>query len=179
METKDGTIGTPEATLIASAANATPAQPETKRFLSRKAILDADDIETEDVYIEEWKGHVRVKALTIGEREKLETESMVPDPSAPRNKPREKFSTLNFRARLVVLAAIDSNTGAPLFDDTDVPRLSKKAAGPVNKLAERAMKLSKISDEDVEEIAKNYDSGPKDGSSSGSLSSNSTASRPS
>jgi hypothetical protein len=177
METKDGqAIGTPEATLIASAAN-NAAEP--KRFLSRRAILDAKDIETEDVFVREWGGHVRVKALTIGERDKLESESMIPDPNAPKNKPREKFSTLNFRARLVVLAAIDSDTGARLFADEDVPRLSQKAAGPVNTLAERAMKLSKISDEDVEEIAKNFERGPSGDSSSGSLSSNSTGSRPS
>lgn len=130
------------------------------RRLNRQAILSSDDIKYEDVPVPEWDGVVRIRGLTSGERDALEASCMVQEGK------KQKFSSLNFRAKLVVKSAVNED-GSPIFTEHDAIELARKSAGAVNKLAEVAMKLSRITDEDVEELAKNSESGRADASSSG------------
>lgn len=143
-----------------------------KRFLTRAEIFATQDIRREIVDVPEWGGSVHVKSLTAAQRDALEASCMIPDP-ATGNK-RQKFSTLQFRAKLVQRTACDE-TGALIFNEFDVPSLGDKAAAAVNRIAEVAMRLSKISDDDVEEIVKNSESARSDGSTSDSASNNSGA----
>lgn len=146
-------------------------QSAPAHFLSRDAILSAKDITYEDVVVPEWNnGSVRVKALTAGQRDALEQSCMVTEGK------RQVFKAFDFRAKLVVRTACDENLRL-LFAEEDIPALTAKAAGPVNRLADVAMRLSKITEADVDEIVKSSGSGPSAVSSSGSPSSGSAVSR--
>lgn len=128
-------------------------------LLSRAEILSKRKLVFEDVPVEGW-GIVRVKALTSGERDSLEASCMIADPHNPKKK---IFQPIDFRAKLVARSAIDAN-GNRLFTDADVPALTALNAAEMSTLSEKAMKLSKITDDDVEELVKNSASDPADGS---------------
>jgi hypothetical protein len=115
-------------------------------LLSRDVILDADDLEYEDLEVKEWGGTVRVRALTGAERDAYE---------ASMRQQRGKDFVANFaniRAKLVVRSVVDSD-GERIFADNDAPALGKKSAAALDRVFEVASRLSRLSDEDVDELA--------------------------
>ena len=119
-------------------------------LLSRDAILEAKDLQHEDVYVEEWGGAVRVRSLTGTERDAFEA-SVVEQ----RGK-NTKMNLRNIRAKLVALTVVDDE-GNRLFSDADAKLLGQKSASALDKIFEVAQRLSGLRDEDVEELAKNSD----------------------
>ncbi|MER7076635.1 hypothetical protein SAMN02982929_05303 [Saccharopolyspora kobensis] len=115
--------------------------------LSREAILAADDSNVEDVPVPQWGGTVRVRSLTGRERDRLEA-SMI----GKNGKADATRGLANFRARLVAASVIDEN-GAPMFTEADVDALAGKSAAALDVIASAAMRLSGLSDSDVEELA--------------------------
>lgn len=128
-------------------------------LLSRDQILGATDLKTEDVDVPEWGGIVRVRALTGVERDSFET-GMVEIRGASR-----RMNLANIRARLVALTAVDAE-GNRLFTDSDVAELGKKSGAALNRVWETARKLSALTDEDVDELAGDFESAPSGGSTS-------------
>jgi hypothetical protein len=128
-------------------------------LLSRDAILHADDIEYEDVDVPEWNGAVRVRALTGTERDAYEA-SM----SQQRGKNYVR-NLANIRAKLVVKTVVDEQ-GERVFSDQDANALGKKSASALDRIFEVAARLSRLSDEDVEELAGKSDSEVSDDSTS-------------
>ena len=121
--------------------------------LKRDAILSAVDIVTEEVPVPEWGGSVLVRARNGAERDAYEG-SMITG--------RGKDAELNLRdvrAKLVVASAVDE-TGARLFTDADIAALSRKSAAALDRVFAVAQKLSGISKDDVEALAKNSASAP-------------------
>lgn len=123
-------------------------------LLSRDAILAADDLTWEDVEVPEWPdsdgkpGTVRVKALTGAERDAYES-------SMRQQRGREFVPNLvNVRARLVV-RCVTGEDGRPLFSDRDVVALGAKSGAALDRIFEVAARLSRMSEEDMEELAKN------------------------
>lgn len=121
----------------------------TGGLLSRTAILTANDLVTEDVEVPEWGGVVRIKTLSGAERDAFEGASI-----QGRGKSM-KANLKNLRARLVVMAAVDEN-GKRLFEPYDVEELGKKSSAALDRCFEAAQRLSKISDEDVEEMTADF-----------------------
>ena len=128
-------------------------------LLGKEAILAADDIRSERVEIPEWGGEVMVRGLTGAQRDAWESsmsrrvgKQMVPD-------------MRNFRARLVVLCVVDE-TGELVFHGGDIDALAGKSGSALDKIYGVAARLSGISEDDAEELAKN--SGATDGGSSSS-----------
>jgi hypothetical protein len=124
-------------------------EPTEAAFLSKDAIFDVNDIETEDVYVPQWKGSVRVQALTGRERDRFEAELA----GFARGGSGKKKNFDNFRARLVVASVIDPNTGALMFGQSDVAKLGSKSSAALSVIAEVAQRLSGLTDEDAEELA--------------------------
>lgn len=131
-------------------------------LLTREAILGAKDIQTEDVAVPEWGGSVRITTLTGEQRDEFEqaiVKSRGTDVSA---------NMRNIRARLVCASAVDE-AGKPLFPAiNDVERLGQKSAKALGRVYDAAAKLSGLTKEDVEDLAKNSDSGQSEDSGSDS-----------
>jgi hypothetical protein len=125
-----------------------PAVPAALVLLSRDAILAADDIQVEDVEVPEWGGIVRVRGLSGTERDAFEAASL-----QGRGK-NVQVNLRNLRARLVQKAVVDER-GELLFRPVDVEQLGRKSAAALQRLFEPAARLSGLTEDDMEELAKN------------------------
>lgn len=128
-------------------------------LLTRDAILQAQDLPTEQVHVPEWGGDVLVRALTGAERDRFE-QSIVEQ----RGK-NTRMNLQNIRAKLVALTVVDEQ-GNRIFKDEDVKWLGNKSAAALDRIFEVAQRLSGLRDEDVEELAKNSESDLSDDSTS-------------
>lgn len=127
------------------------------KLLTKEQILKAKDAETRDVAVPEWGGTVRVRAMTGEERDRFEA-SIVQ--TRGRNVQR---NLANIRAKLVACTVVDE-TGKLVFSFEDVTALGQKSAKALDRVYSAAAELSGISDNDVEEMAKNSEPGQSDGS---------------
>lgn len=116
-------------------------------MLTRDEILQAQDLETEDVEVPEWGGTVRVRELTGHERDQFE--ARVLDEDTPR---LEKLK--NLRAWVLHFALVNGD-GSRLFSKDDVDALAGKSAAILDRLFQVAQRLSKLTPEDVEALAGN------------------------
>jgi hypothetical protein len=117
-------------------------------MLTRDKILQANDIVTEEVMIPEWGDSVLVRGLTGLERDKFEESVLEQRGKVTRVKLQ------NARARLVMLSTVDAE-GKQLFGVEDVAALGQKNAAALDRIYDVAARLSGITDEDMEELAKN------------------------
>ena len=113
-------------------------------MLTRDQILQADDLPYEDVDVPEWGGAVRLRSLTGAERDAFETSIVQGNDRNMRN----------IRARLVVLCIVDDE-GNRVFKDNEAPALGKKSAKALDTLFAVAQKLNGLSNDDVDDLAKN------------------------
>jgi hypothetical protein len=121
-------------------------------LLTREAILNAPDIQVEDVDVPEWGGKVRVRGLTGAERDAFEQSIM-------EQRGRDMSLNLrNIRAKLVALSVVDEQNNR-IFSDADVKALGQKSAVALQRVFEVAQRLSGLRNEDVEELAKNSENG--------------------
>jgi len=128
-------------------------------MVSKKDILDCQDIVTETVFVKEWGGEVRIKTLTGTEKDAWES-SLVDD------KKRDTKSALaNIRAKLCSYSLVDE-AGNRMFGDTEVARLGEKSSKALDRIFDKARKLSGIGKDDVEELAKNSNGGQSENSTS-------------
>ena len=117
-------------------------------YLSRDAILQADDIQVEDVEIPEWGGMVRVRGMTGAQRDAFEA-SIVEQRGR-----KSRVNLKNLRARLVSLSIVDGE-GNLIFSSADVQALGRKSAAGLQRVFNAAQRLSGLSDEDIEELTGN------------------------
>lgn len=129
--------------------------------LTRDAILKVDDLDSEWVPVPEWGGEVLVKALTGRERDAFEASCQQERPILDaRGKPVKGrtemvYNRQNVRAKLVVRSIVDDQTGERMFTDGDAEHLGKKSAAALDRVFEVAAKLSRLGDDDIEELAGN------------------------
>lgn len=128
-------------------------------MLSRDDILKADDITTREVEVPEWGGTVIVRGLSAKERDNWEASLL-----RQRGNQMVRDSS-NIRAKLVVRVLVDDD-GKRLFSDGDAAVLGDKCIAAIDRIFETAAELSAITDEDVEELAKNSEAGQTGDSSS-------------
>lgn len=128
-------------------------------YLTRDAILSAQDLVTEDVAVPEWGGTVRVRGLTGTERDEIEA-SMVEQRGR-----KVHMNMANLRARLCAMSIVDED-GRRLFATVDVKVLGEKSAAALDRVFSVAQRLSGFSKDDIEELTKNSESAPSGASTS-------------
>ena len=128
-------------------------------FLSRDAILGADDFEYESVNLPEWGGEVRVRAMTAQQRARWEGQMAEIHQS---NKGFEKFGQAAIQ--IVVWCVVDED-GKPVFTDKDVAALGRKSSAPISRIREVVMRLSKMGPDDVEAAEEDFTETPGNDSS--------------
>lgn len=114
-------------------------------MLTRDQILNADDRKTIEIDIPEWGGSVRIAELSGFTRDKFEESIVNANGGTNMN---------NIRAKLVAASVVDEK-GDPLFSDKDVAKLGKKSSVALDRIFAKSRDLNKISDDDVEDLAKN------------------------
>jgi hypothetical protein len=126
----------------------------------------ASDIKSETVEVPEWElvgeNAVIVKSLSGREREEYEQSCLKP------GKPGRASEIIykDMKVKLVLLCCFDSE-GARIFLDGDESWLGEKSAMALQRLYNVAAKLSALTAEDVDELAKNSESVQGAGSTSG------------
>jgi hypothetical protein len=110
-------------------------------FLDAAAILAIDDIDTETVFVPEWKTSVRVRAISAAERENLMRGSVVIEGKTRR------FDAPQMRVKLAALAMVDAD-GKRLFSNHQVEALGRKSAKAIDRVAEVAMRLAGMEDDE-------------------------------
>lgn len=128
-------------------------------LLTREQILGVEDLGHEDVNVPEWGGMVRVGMLTGAERDAFEQVIVV------RQGKKTHMNLDNIRARLVALCVVDGD-GQRVFSETDVKALGRKSAVALNRVFEVAQRLNGLTDEDMEELAGNLETGQSGDSTS-------------
>ena len=112
--------------------------------LSKEQILAADDMGLKEVEVPEWGGSVFLRVMTVGERDSYENDWMV-------NKSR---GVENFRSKFLQRVLCDEK-GNLLFTDAEINLLASKSARVITRIWDAAMKHNALTDDDVEELAKN------------------------
>ena len=125
-------------------------------FLTREAILNALDLPTETVFVEEWGGTVVVRGLTAAEYRAFELS--ISDEEG------RQFDRERFWLALVVRSLVDQD-GRPLFRPGDEEVLQQKASSAMRKVFDVAARLNGIAGEEVEQLTKNSDSPGADSAS--------------
>lgn len=115
-------------------------------LLTRDQILSADDLQTKDVYVPQWKGTVRIRTMTAGERDLFEQMMF-----SGKNKDDRRD---NVRAAMLSLTVVDDK-GNRLFSEDHVKKLKDKSAAAVDKIFAEVQKMNAVSDDDVEDMVKN------------------------
>lgn len=103
--------------------------------LGRSAILRADDLPREEIYVPEWGGTVTVRTMTAGERSAYEARA-------------DKDPEANPAPLLLAFTACDE-AGNLLFTPEDVRELERKNAKLLLRIFRVAVRLNKITAEDL------------------------------
>jgi hypothetical protein len=122
--------------------------------LTKDQILSVDDLGLLKLHVPEWNGDVFIRVMTVGERDAYENEWQ-----------RKKETGVDdFRTKFLVRCLVDEK-GNRLFDNGDVAKLAQKSARVMNRIWMAAMEHNNLSDQSIEELAKNSEPGPTAGSS--------------
>lgn len=112
--------------------------------LTKEQILAADDTGLVEIQVPEWKGSVFCRVMACGERDAYENEWV-------QNKGK---GVDNFRSKFLAKCLCDES-GKRLFTDAEIDQLARKSAKVIARLWEHAMKHNALTEQDVEELAKN------------------------
>jgi len=123
-----------------------------KKFITREEILNRNDRIYEEVYVSPWEAWVLIRSLSGKERDRFEKD-IVELKGIGRK--AQVITKDNIRARLVALTVVDPETKKPVFEPADVEMLGEKNASALDTIFAAAQRLSRLSDEDVEELVKN------------------------
>lgn len=135
----------------------------SKKVLTRTAILNVSDLLVEEVEVPEWGGVVYVRGLTGAERDAYEQELITWVGTGKNQTARANMS--NARAKLAARAICDEN-GERLFSDGDIKALSAKSAVALQRVFDLAMRLSGMSEDDVEGLVEGLKGDPNGASGS-------------
>ncbi len=120
--------------------------------LTRDEILNAPDLQTEELEVPEWGGAVLVRGMTGRQRDAFEA-SVVES-----NGKSTHVNLNNFRAKLVAACLVDE-AGQCLFGAADIVKLGDKSAVALQRIYEVAQRLSGLSSADVDELVKKSENG--------------------
>ena len=135
--------------------------------LGRGEIDAAEDIRYELVEVPEWGGFVRVRGLSGTQRGRFEALTAA-DNSRRRTRASEKRRVdvlASVTARLCANCMVDG-AGKRLYNDDEIEELGAKSASALQRVTEVAMRLSGLSDGDMDEMTEAMAADPFEGSSS-------------
>ena len=124
---------------------------------TREDIFACNDTVIEKVHIKEWKMDLFVRSLSASEKAKWEFSAIDVSSNPKRNEAATKLDKTRMqtaRERLVEFATCNED-GTRFFKEGDAAQIGQKNANAISTLYDAAAKLSGISQEDLEEIAKN------------------------
>ena len=128
-------------------------------ILSRQDILDADDILKELVEVPEWGGSVWVKGMTGSVRGKFEA-------SIIELRGQKTITDISNMREKLAAATICDEDGKLLFSEKDIKALGEKSALALQRIFVVAQRLSKITEDDVEELTSALETNPLEDSAS-------------
>jgi len=114
-------------------------------LLTKDQILAADDIESEVIDVPEWGGAVRVATMTGEIRDRFEAACLAAGEDANMD---------NVRAKMVAFSIVDEQ-GNLMFSPADVQALGGKSSKALDRVFDTSQRLSKITANEVEDLAKN------------------------
>jgi len=120
-------------------------------ILTKDQILNADDLKTETVFVEQWGGEVILRTMKAYERDRFE-DSMFKGRGKNRHENME-----NLRARFLALIIIDDKGKSLFTSSQDVRDLGNKSAAALDFLFDKGRKLNGMSDQDVEDLTTDLD----------------------
>lgn len=109
--------------------------------LSREALLGATEVPTESVFIPALKGSVVVRGMTAKERTQFERKFI----QEKRGRTSRNFDA--FREQLCIFCCVD-----PKLTEADVERLSGVRADVLEPIANAGMRLSGMTDKDIDDL---------------------------
>jgi len=133
-------------------------------LISREELLAATALPEETVDLPELgpDKQVRMRGLTGAQRDSWEA-SLITFKGNDR-----RVNARNARARLISMSAVDEQ-GKRLFSPADIEALGNLSAKIIQRLYEVALRVSGVTDDEVEELTKNSEDVPSDDSGSDSL----------
>ena len=117
--------------------------------LTKDQILEANDLQSESVHVQEWGGDVLVRTMTGADRDAFES-SMITTLADGTRKP----NMANMRAKLVALTVVDE-AGNRVFDVSDVDRLALKSASALERVFNAAQRINGLGLQAEADAAKN------------------------
>ncbi len=114
-------------------------------LLTKEQILNAQDLSFELLDIPEWGGQVKVQVMSGFARDRFESSVMGKGGGV---------NLSNIRAKLAAATIVDDK-GDTMFNEEDIVKLGKKSAAALDRVMTVAQKINRISDKDVEQLAKN------------------------
>lgn len=112
----------------------------------REKIKNAHDIKKEVMKIDVWDCDIEVRTMMASDRADILNSVMTDD---------GKIDHKKFHAMMIVSACYEPGTDDLIFNPEDIEWLMQKSAGPIEKLAGKAMELSGLSKEAIGEAEKN------------------------
>lgn len=125
-------------------------------LLTKSAILGADDLKHEDVYVPQWGGTVRVRTMNGLERDEFRA-AIAAEGAVPVGR---------FSAALLAATIVDE-AGVRVFTADDMAALQAKSAASLDVPAAVAMRLNALGATATEEAVKNSESDQSGDSGSG------------
>jgi len=107
--------------------------------------------------VETSRGVVRLRSVTERERAKFEADTL--DKSGKVT----KRGLVSMKPRLIILCAVDDQ-GDPILNQGDIDSLLDMDSQTINQLADVCQQLVGITESDVEDMEKNYETSPGDDS---------------
>lgn len=140
-----------------------------KKVFNREDILGISDIKIVEVSIPEWGlgATVWVRGMTGAERDKYDADMFQPLSGKKPEASDRILNLSNLRAKLCSMTICDED-GKRLFTTKDVQALSQKSAAALQRIFVVAQRLSGISEEEVEGLAKELEERPFEDSASAS-----------
>lgn len=145
-------------------------------FLTKEMLLEQKDVlATEKVELKDSKnnvrGHVFVREMTAKEKNTWELSLTKTLPKVGRQQQETVMNLEDYRVKLAICTLCDEQ-GTRLFDmkPNVIASLSDKiSASNMERIADKASELNKITKEDQEELVKNLETDRKDSSNSDSV----------
>lgn len=122
-------------------------QNKNKTVDLRQQILSKDDIRKEKIYIDVWDCELLIKGLSGEERNEVLSENIDPE--------TRQVNIKKAYPELIIKTTYNPETGKRIFKMSDRSALVKKSGEALEQIAQKAMKLSGISPEQMEETEKN------------------------
>lgn len=118
------------------------------KYLSRDDILNANDIQIEELPVPEWGGTICVKTLTGAERDMLEGELVE---MGANGKPKG-MKLEHIRSTVAWLGICDDQGNRLFTDKKDIARLDKKSAAALDRVVSRIQAMSAMSPADIDAL---------------------------